>query len=66
MLQFLLFLLLFSLAVDILQGDLLHLDQTEVEEQIHLGHRLREPAALVQPNEFDGVAAFMAAVAVPA
>ena len=66
MLQFLLLLLLFALAVDILQGDLLRLDKTEVEEQIHLGHSLREPAALVQPHEFDGVAAFVAAVAVPA
>ena len=66
MLQFLLFLLFLSLAVDVLQGDLLRLDQSEVEEKVHLGHRLGEPAALDQTHELDGVSAFVAAVAVPA
>lgn len=63
---FSLILLCLAACVDVLQGHLLRLDQPQVEEHVQLGHCLGEPAALVQPNKFDGIAALMAAVTVPA
>lgn len=63
---FSLVLLRLAAGVDVLQGHLLGLDQPQVEEHVQLGHRLGEPAALVQPHKLNGIATLMAAVAVPA
>ncbi len=66
MFGFSLVLLRLPAGVDVLQGHLLAFDQVQVEVQIQLCHRLGETTSLVELHELDGIAALMAAVAVPA
>ena len=61
----LLFLLLPAL-VNVSKGYLFGLYETKIEVHVDLCDCLTESAPLVQPDEFDRVAALMAAVAVPA
>lgn len=61
-----LLLLLLPALVDVSKGHLFGLYETQVEVHVDLGDRLIEPAALVQPDEFDRVSALVTAVAVPA